>query len=85
MDHHSPFLPLLLITLLAAVVPVLVSRLRPVRLPIVVGEILAGVVIGKSGLDIVESTPALTFLAEFGAPFKFQLTVPRKPLVVVGC
>lgn len=43
MSHHSPFLSLLLLTLLAVVVPVVVSRVRSVRLPVVVGEIVAGI------------------------------------------
>ncbi len=66
---HSPpsaFFSLLLITILAVLVPVLVSRLPTVRLPIVVGEILAGIIIGRSGFNLVERTPTLDFLAEFG-------------------
>jgi Kef-type K+ transport system membrane component KefB/K+/H+ antiporter YhaU regulatory subunit KhtT len=63
---HSELLPLLLITALAAAVPFLASRVRAVRLPIVVGEILAGMAIGQSGLDLVRFTPALTFLSDFG-------------------
>ncbi len=69
MEQQSPFVPLLLITLLAVIVPVLASRIRQVRVPIIVGEILAGIVIGKSGFDLVPSTPTLTFLAEFGFTF----------------
>lgn len=71
---HSEFFPLLLITLLAVVVPVLASRLRIVRLPIVVGEILAGIIIGKSGLNLVTPSPTLTFLAEFGFTFLMFLS-----------
>jgi len=71
---HSPFLPLLLITGLAAVVPVLASRFRAVQFPIVVGEILAGIVIGHSGLNLVESTPTLEFLAEFGFTYLMFLS-----------
>ena len=68
------FTSLLLITALAAVVPFLASRLRVVRIPIVVGEILAGMVIGKSGLDLVEHTHALEFLAELGFTFLMFLS-----------
>lgn len=74
MEHPSPFLPLLLIMLLAVAVPVLVSRIRPVRLPIVVGEILAGIVIGQSGFNLIEATPTLDFLAEFGFTFLMFLS-----------
>lgn len=71
---HSAYIPLLLITLLAVVVPVIASRLRIVRIPIVVGEILAGIIIGKSGLNLVEPSSTLTFLAEFGFTFLMFLS-----------
>lgn len=50
---HSAYYSLLLITILAVLVPVLSSRLRAFRLPMVMGEILAGIVIGRSGFNIV--------------------------------
>ena len=66
--HTAPsaFFSLLLITTLAVAVPIVVSRFRALRLPIVVGEIIAGIIIGRSGLNLVERTPTLDFLAEFG-------------------
>ena len=66
MEHNSPFVSLLLITLLALFVPFLASRIKIVTIPIVVGEILAGIVIGRSGFNLVEATPTLNFLSEFG-------------------
>jgi len=33
----------------------------------------------------LQATALSGFGLLFGAPFKFQLTVPRKPPVVVGC
>ncbi len=64
--EHNPFIALLLITGLALVVPILASRVRRISLPIVVGEILAGIVVGRSGLNLIEASPILDFLAEFG-------------------
>ena len=66
MEHNSPFVTLLLITLLALIVPFLANRIKIVTIPIVVGEILAGIIIGKSGFNLVEPTPTLNFLSEFG-------------------
>jgi Kef-type K+ transport system membrane component KefB/Trk K+ transport system NAD-binding subunit len=66
MDSEFSFLSLLLITGLAVFVPLLASRLRKLRLPIVVGEILAGMIVGKSGFDLIEPSPALEFLTIFG-------------------
>jgi Kef-type K+ transport system membrane component KefB/Trk K+ transport system NAD-binding subunit len=74
MAHQSTFATLLLITGLAVVVPVLSSRLRRPRIPIVVGEILAGILIGKSGLNLVEPSPVLTFLEQFGFTFLMFLS-----------
>jgi len=72
--EHNPFLALLLITGLAVFIPVLLSRFRRLNLPIVVGEILAGVVIGTSGFDLVAPSPSLDFLAEFGFAFLMFLS-----------
>jgi len=74
MSESSPFLSLLLITGLAAFVPLLASRLRRFRLPTVVGEILAGMIVGKSGLNLIESSPTLDFLALFGFSYLMLLS-----------
>jgi Kef-type K+ transport system membrane component KefB/Trk K+ transport system NAD-binding subunit len=74
---HTPtaaFYSLLLITGLAVLVPILASRLRTIRVPLVVGEIIAGIIIGKSGFQLVERTPTLDFLAEFGFVFLMFLS-----------
>lgn len=71
---NSAFFSLLLITILAVVVPVLASRVRGLRFPIVVGEILAGIIIGQSGFNLVQKTPTLDFLAEFGFVFLMFLS-----------
>jgi Kef-type K+ transport system membrane component KefB/Trk K+ transport system NAD-binding subunit len=72
--EHNPFLPLLLITILAFVVPLLANRMRRLSLPIVVGEIMAGILIGRSGLNLVEPSATLDFLAEFGFAFLMFLS-----------
>jgi Kef-type K+ transport system membrane component KefB/Trk K+ transport system NAD-binding subunit len=72
--EHNPFIALLLITGLAVSIPVVLSRFRRLNLPIVVGEILAGVVVGTSGFDLVAPSPTLDFLAEFGFAFLMFLS-----------
>lgn len=64
--HSNPFVALMIITTLALLVPVLFHRLRRIELPIVIGEILAGIIIGKSGFDLLDTSEILDFLAEFG-------------------
>ncbi|MFN2149244.1 MAG: monovalent cation:proton antiporter family protein [Anaerolineales bacterium] len=86
--EHNPFAALLLITGLALVVPILATRVRRIALPIVVGEILAGVIIGRSGFNLIEPSPILDFLSEFGFAYlmflsglevNFQLLIPDSP------
>ncbi|MCF8566171.1 cation:proton antiporter [Alicyclobacillus tolerans] len=60
---------LLIVTSLALIVPLVVSRIRSFRIPIVVGEILVGVIVGKSGFNIIVSSDWLKFLEFFGLAY----------------
>ncbi len=66
--------PLLLITALAAVIPVVALRLGRFGPPMVVIEILAGIAIGHSGLNLVKVEGPLRFLAGFGFSFLMFLS-----------
>lgn len=67
------FLPLLLVVVLAAIVPFVLARFR--RIPVVVGEILAGIIIGPSVLGLVNGNePTLELLAEIGFAFLMFLS-----------
>jgi len=79
---------LLIITTLAAVVPLLAKRLERFGIPIVVYEILAGMIIGVSGFNLIEHSTILEFLAEFGFAYlmflsglelDLRLLNPRRP------
>ncbi len=75
MDAAHSFLPLLIVLSIAFVVPILLSRLKRLSIPIVVGEILAGVVVGRSGMAVVPSDdPILIMLADFGLVFLMFLS-----------
>ena len=70
---EQSFIPLLLVVVLAFLVPVLISRFR--RIPVVVGEILAGIIIGPSVLGLVDGhEPTLDLLAEIGFAFLMFLS-----------
>lgn len=60
------FAPLLIVTALAAAIPLISDRLKVLPIPVIVGEILAGILLGESGFGIIQESPYLTFLAEFG-------------------
>lgn len=64
MNPQFEFLPFLLLLFLAFLVPPLLSRFR--WLPVVVGEIVVGMIVGRSGFDLVRPDATLAFLAEIG-------------------
>jgi trk system potassium uptake protein TrkA len=75
MDTGHSFLPLLIVLLIAFAVPILLSRLERVSIPIVVGEIVAGMVVGRSGLAVVlPDDPLLIILSNFGIVFLMFLS-----------
>jgi Kef-type K+ transport system membrane component KefB/Trk K+ transport system NAD-binding subunit len=75
MQNTHTFGPLLLVVGLAFVVPLLLSRLKTLRLPIIVGEILAGILVGRSGLGWVgHEDPLLHLLAQLGFVFLMFLS-----------
>lgn len=75
MEHTSPFTSLFIVILLAVIVPVVVSRFKKLTIPIVVGEILAGILLGRSGFRLaISEDPVLDFLAEFGLVFLMFLS-----------
>ena len=67
MEHSQiSFVPLLIVVGIAFVVPILLSRLRGIFIPIIIGEILAGIIVGKSGLDLVPKNAVLEILSTLG-------------------
>ena len=74
MHESSPYISLLMITGLAVSVPLLASRFRRLKIPLVVGEIVAGVIVGTSGLNLIEPSEILTFLKEMGFAYLMFLS-----------
>lgn len=68
------YVPLLTVALLAFAVPLLSARVRFVQVPVVVGEILAGILLGRSGLNIIHSDAILAFLSDFGLAYLMFLS-----------
>ena len=66
-EKSTGFVPLLLVVALAFFVPILLARFR--TLPVVVGEILAGVIFGPLVLGWLTHSPTLDFLGDLGLTF----------------
>ena len=74
-EHHGiSFMPLLIVSAVAFGVPLLVSRFKKFPIPVVVGEILCGIIIGRSGFNLVRYDSWLQFLAEFGFAYLMFLS-----------
>ena len=64
--HNFSFVPLLIVVVLAFIVPVLLGRFRKLGIPVVVGEILAGMLLGKSGFNLIREDHVLSILSILG-------------------
>jgi trk system potassium uptake protein TrkA len=74
MEESHSFVPLLIVVVLAFVVPLLLSRFKRLSIPVVVGEILAGVIVGDSGLGLVGHDPILEILSLLGFAYLMFLS-----------
>jgi Kef-type K+ transport system membrane component KefB len=73
-EETQSFVPLLIVVALAFAVPVILARFKRLRFPVVVGEILAGIIVGDSGLGLVGHEPMLEMLALLGFAFLMFLS-----------
>ena len=74
-DSHS-FIPLLTVVAAAMLTGILLPRITWVRVPLVVGEILIGILVGKSGFHLIpeEPDPWLELMSLFGFTFLMFLS-----------
>src|SRR5699024_2109916 len=68
------FVSLVVVVLAAFLTPILVNRLRITFLPVVVAEILMGIIIGHSFLNLVERDAMLNILSTLGFIFLMFLS-----------
>ncbi|HEY61644.1 MAG TPA: hypothetical protein G4N95_03250 [Anaerolineae bacterium] len=85
MEETLSFAPLLLVVLLAFLVPIFLKRFRYIQIPIVVGEILVGIIVGRSGFGWVnQHDPVLDLLSEFGFVFLMFLSGTEIDFSAIG-
>jgi Kef-type K+ transport system membrane component KefB/Trk K+ transport system NAD-binding subunit len=73
MEHHS-MTSLMLVVGIAFLIPILLLRFNLKVIPVVVAEIIAGIIIGKSGFNIIKSDPYLELLSLLGFIFLMFLS-----------
>ncbi|WHY74207.1 monovalent cation:proton antiporter family protein [Fictibacillus enclensis] len=74
MGGHASITSLVIVILTAFFIPIILSKLRIKFLPVVVAEIIAGIIIGKSGFDIVHAGTWLDILSVLGFIFLMFLS-----------
>jgi len=65
---------LVIVVVAAFLTPIILNRLRLKSIPVVVAEIIAGLIIGKSGLDLIQHGPWIDILSTLGFIFLMFLS-----------
>ncbi|MEH7500764.1 monovalent cation:proton antiporter family protein [Neobacillus drentensis] len=74
MEQHVSVISLLIVVTMAFITPILLHRLKLNYIPVVVAEIIMGLVIGKSGFDVVHEDMWLSTLSTLGFIFLMFLS-----------
>ncbi|MFD2443213.1 monovalent cation:proton antiporter family protein [Bacillus sp. CGMCC 1.16607] len=74
MDNHASVISLLIVMIVAFITPILMHRFKMNFIPVVVAEIIMGLLIGKSGMDIVHDDMWLGTLSTLGFIFLMFLS-----------
>ncbi|MEE4311579.1 MAG: cation:proton antiporter [candidate division KSB1 bacterium] len=69
MEESNSFAPLLIVIFLAFIVPIILSQIKRIKISLVVGEIMAGIIIGPSLLGLVQEDTILALLSNIGLAF----------------
>ncbi|OAT72705.1 monovalent cation:proton antiporter family protein [Parageobacillus thermoglucosidasius] len=74
MAEHSSITSLLIVVVVAFLTPILLNRLRLQVIPVVVAEIIAGIMIGKTGFNLVKPDMWIETLSTLGFLFLMFLS-----------
>ncbi len=83
--HGTPFESLMLVLLASFLVPIIISRWKRVQMPIVVGEIIAGIILGPSLLGIIDGQgEVFEFLRQFGLAYLMFIAGMEIDFTMIG-
>ena len=74
MENHASIASLVIVIIVAFITPILLHRLKMNFIPVVVAEIIMGLIIGKSGFNIVHEDAWLSTLSTLGFLFLMFLS-----------
>ncbi|HBE80176.1 MAG TPA: hypothetical protein DDW65_20695 [Firmicutes bacterium] len=70
----TAFESLLIICIIAFILPILINKIKKMQIPVVVAEIIFGMLIGNHGLHLVKTDPILEFLSLLGFAYLMFLS-----------
>lgn len=68
------FFSIFIIISTALVVPIIIKKIHFITVPVIVGEIIAGIILGKGGLNLIEVNDNLNLLYNLGFAFLMFLS-----------
>lgn len=74
MEHGASVMSLMIVIIVALLTPIILHRLKLNVIPVVVAEIIMGLIIGKSGFNLVEQDTWLETLSTLGFIFLMFLS-----------
>ncbi len=74
MEHGASVASLVIVILAAFITPILLHRLKLNFIPVVIAEIIVGLIIGRSGFDLVQQDMWLETLSTLGFIFLMFLS-----------
>ncbi|NLJ31459.1 MAG: sodium:proton antiporter [Clostridiales bacterium] len=74
MPETISYQSILIISLLAFVTPVIINSIKKIKIPYVVGEIIVGLIVGKSFLNVVHEDSWVIFLSNLGLAYLMYLS-----------
>ncbi|HLS90789.1 MAG TPA: monovalent cation:proton antiporter family protein [Limnochordia bacterium] len=83
-EHSVSFASLVIVATAAFAIPLLLRNVKRFRIPVVVGELIVGIALGKSGLNIVRPDPWLEFLSLLGITYLMFLSGVEIDFALLG-
>lgn len=74
MEHGTSVMSLMIVVIIAFLVPIILHRFKLNMIPVVVAEIIVGIIIGKSGFNIIHEDVWLGLLSSLGFIFLMFLS-----------
>ena len=83
-EHSVSFASLVIVATAAFAIPLLLRNVKRFRIPVVVGELIVGIALGKSGVNIVRPDPWLEFLSLLGITYLMFLSGVEIDFALLG-